>query len=362
MTTSANTSDFSSPVPLQPKQRIVWIDFIKTFYLYFVVLEHVTCGFFLEKSIRISITPIMFFISGYLFSIKSNPEFGPFIKKRFRQIIVPFLWINVVAYLVWLFILRNFGTNVADTIDWWKPLVGITAGMPAWLIHDTPIWALVSFFVVEFLFYLLLKAGLKLWLIFSLAAVSFILLAWLALPVAAYLPLAIGPSLGGLAFYAAGFAWRRRVNKLKARGINTERPTWTSLVAFIIALFIFIPAMSENVYVTYYKCIIGNPLYFFSAAFAAITMLIVFSKTVSVIIKPNKIIQFFSVGTLLICGFHMLTLAFVKGVMLLGFGMEPAEYITGTPVSGMLVALIAYLLCAPIIWFIRKYLRFLVYK
>ena len=57
----------------------------------------------------------------------------------------------------------------------------------------------------------------------------------------------------------------------------------------------------------------------------------------------------------------MITLALIKGVMLFGFGIPPAELTDGI-FRGTAVALVAMALTFPIIYVVRRYARFLVDK
>ena len=38
-------------------------------------------------------------------------------------------------------------------MDWYIPVAGIFAGIPPLLVHDIPLWSLLSFFVVDVVFY-----------------------------------------------------------------------------------------------------------------------------------------------------------------------------------------------------------------
>ena len=140
----------------QPK-RLAWIDYVKVFAIFFVVLVHVDCSPLCTKVLKAFLMPLFFILSGYLFSYERNPKYKPFALKRFRQIIIPYAWISAVTYLLWFFVLRKFGNNPNDAVAWYVPVAGTFAGMPPLLVHDIPLWSLVSFFVVEMIYYPLRK-------------------------------------------------------------------------------------------------------------------------------------------------------------------------------------------------------------
>lgn len=87
-------------------KRIEWIDYAKSIAILMIMIIHLNPGKVLSACLLTTI-PIFYFISGYLFSYTNNPTYGPFVLKRFRQIVVPYLWINLVAYLAWVFVLGN---------------------------------------------------------------------------------------------------------------------------------------------------------------------------------------------------------------------------------------------------------------
>ncbi len=337
----------------QPK-RLAWIDYVKVFAIFFVVLVHVDCSPLCTKVLKAFLMPLFFILSGYLFSYERNPKYKPFALKRFRQIIIPYAWISTVTYLLWFFVLRKFGNNPNDAVAWYVPVAGTFAGMPPLLVHDIPLWSLVSFFVVEMIYYPLrkcLKSDI------GIAAIAF-LTAWaissLIPDISPYLPFALAPSIAGLGFYALGRLLRTRATHTGLGNAKSNLVALAALIAFVISL-------KYNVASSFYKGLYGIfPLYLISAVSGA-WLMIWFSKAVSAGRSEPGLIRFISTGTLLVCGFHLITLALIKGVMLFGFGIPPAELTDGV-LRGTAVSLVAMALTFPIIYVVRRYARFLVDK
>lgn len=72
-------------------RRINWIDYAKAFAIYAVLVIHTHCDASVTKICNAIALPLFFFISGYLFSFEHHKTFRPFLYKRFRQLIIPYL-------------------------------------------------------------------------------------------------------------------------------------------------------------------------------------------------------------------------------------------------------------------------------
>ncbi|MDE6334728.1 MAG: acyltransferase family protein [Muribaculaceae bacterium] len=331
--------------------RILWADYAKAFAIFSVVLLHVHCNEVLDKCINGYIMPLFFIISGYLFSYERNPGFKPFVLKRARQILVPYVWINAVAYVAWLTVLRHYGDDAASCTQWYSPLVGILAGIPHMLVHDIPTWSLLSFFVVETVYYVLRRHVGNGRILTAVLLITFIGLSHVFEDKMSVLPLALGPSLAGLLFYSAG-------HELRESGVRAgavfRGPVWpVSGIAFIISVCC-------NSYVEFYICSYGNIILFLASSVSGAVFVISTCVRLSERSLPS-IIRFISESTLLICGFHLLVFAMIKGVMLYMFGISPAT-LNENLLYGMLFAVSALMLTLPIAFVVRKYFGFLVDK
>lgn len=74
------------------------------------------------------------------FSFEKHPNFKEFAIKRFKGLMVPYLWINLITYLFWLFAGRNFGEDATISTTWYSPIIGILLGYSKQMIHNTPMW------------------------------------------------------------------------------------------------------------------------------------------------------------------------------------------------------------------------------
>lgn len=333
------------------RQRIEWVDYAKAAAIFMVLLVHVHCDESLTKLIKNFTMPIFFFISGFLFSYENNPRPDTFARKRFRQIIVPYLWINIIAWACWAVLLRHFGNDACSATPWHAPLINILTGYPTGYPHDTPLWSLLCFFVVEITYYNLGRIIRQPWLI----AAIFFALAYGTTAIGvdlAGLPLTIGPAICGVAFYAVGNGCRR---------FDFKPTTATTTLIAIVSLVILVTSSSFNGLVNFYICQYGNFALFLCASMSGCALVIAVSALISRAIAQPRLIRFISDGTLIICGFHLLCFSAIKGVMWFCFDIYP-EALTKGLWRGLLFALTAFAMTLPLVHVIRQHFRFLIGK
>lgn len=131
------------------KERIVWLDYGKTIAIYLVVLAHTALYKPAEGFIYTFHMPFFFFMSGYLFSYSKYPSYMEFVKRRFRQLLVPYVVINMITYLLWLLVLRNVGSDAGENVGALSPLMAAVTVNATEMVHDVPLWFLAALFMVE---------------------------------------------------------------------------------------------------------------------------------------------------------------------------------------------------------------------
>lgn len=330
-------------------KRIEWVDYGKSIAIFLVVLLHVNCDMDLDGIINAFIMPLFFVISGRLFSYRRNPDYSRFAKKRFRQIIVPYLWIGALSYVFWLLASNCYGDD-SNTM-WYVPLVGLFAGIPKYGLHNIPLWSFLSFFVVEMAYY---PFGRRKWSrrFVPVCGVFLLWTMYVAFPDSlSNLPFALGPSIAGIVFYALGHAWRRHPEADRYVFAWWAIPVWIGL---------FYAGWNFNGNVKFYLC---EYTYFglFLLTSLSGSVIIIWLSMQAARLGSNGFIRFVSCTTLLICGFHLMTFACMKGAALTLFGIQP-EILTRGLLRGVLFAAAGFLLTLlPSLLIVRK-LDFLVDK
>lgn len=332
------TTDHTTPV--SPSQRIYMADWAKAAAICLVIMSHTAIARPVAEYAFMVEIPLFFFLSGYLFRFDRNPKFGGFLKKRFRQIMVPYFTINAVTYLFWLLVARHFGADAASPVSPWEPLLGIVLSDSTMMPHNATMYFFTTLFNIEIAYYLLFKGRKPLvrllltLLILLLGAADY---RFIPSPI----PFSVSHAIVGTVFYSLGNETRRsRVihtlfNSRSARAYGLKILAAVLLFAFAAAMMHFTGALNlqKREYSVY-------PLYFVVTLAAIFAVLLLCSL-------PRKLphaIRLVSENTLWLCGYHLLVFTLLKGVMLYGFGIR-ADRLTGTIMPNILFALAAMAVC-----------------
>ena len=144
------------------RERIEWIDTLKGFAIFCVVLGHLNMWLPIEKWIYSFHMFLFFFISGFLFS--GNKPQKEILKKRVKRILIPFIAWNSVSALIGFVLNGNFSGFLRELFVW--------NGDLTW---NAPIWFLLVLFIAES-FIILLKLYKNKWL--TLVAIVICLCLW----------------------------------------------------------------------------------------------------------------------------------------------------------------------------------------
>jgi len=323
------------------KQHILWIDYGKAISIYLVALLHTHCHGTCDAVINSFIMPMFFFMSGRVFGFGNNPRFKPFVAKRFRQLVIPYLWINAVAYLCWLLVLRHYGNDADGSVAWQQPLTGFLTATPPLLSHDVPLWALMAFFVTEVIYYPLYRL-IKSDLIIAAAAftMAWAMVSLVSAETVSHLPLCLAPSCLALGFYALGHYTRH-----PAPWVNVLlRPNFNVLLG---AGVIWSWAVLANSEVEFYIASTGRFAYFLTSSLAGTLTMVQAAMFLGTFFGARRGIRVIADATLIICGFHLLMFALLKGIALLCLHLEPAQLTLTFPRAAIFAA-IALTLCLPV--------------
>lgn len=327
------------------EESIVWIDYGKTLAIFLVILAHTDLYVPLKNGIYTLSMPVFFFFSGYLFSFDKNPDYRRFFIKKSRQLIIPYIWINFIAYLFWFFIGRKVGSDSTDMVSWYIPIINALLGNGEKMVHDIPIWFLICLFVVENLYYIIFKKMKRRWI----GCIGLVIFAYVNYTFSSlYLPFSTNTAIVAIIFYAFG----NICNKTSI----FKRP---KLYFLVISLLLVSIATYENgridMYINYY----GNYFWFLLGGISGIVLVSSICNYLAIWLKDRNIIKYISRNTLIICGFHLLTFTCIKGIMV---------YILQIPIDvlhqkigiNIFFSIISILLCLPLVYIINRYLPFVV--
>ena len=145
-----NTScDKSRSVKLPTQKRIDSIDLFKGIAILGIVWKHT---FHPQWCDLIHISALFFILSGIFF--KDEP-FIPFLKKKIRTILIPFLFFYILSYLARMaFYFGHFRTLHGFAWDSLLEIFSIS-NTPDYLTVNIPLWFLVGLFVMQIIFWCL---------------------------------------------------------------------------------------------------------------------------------------------------------------------------------------------------------------
>lgn len=264
------------------KERIVWIDIAKAFGIYLVVLGHslqqdmpIENG--LRNYIYIFHMPLFFFISGYLFKLSN--DFKAYLQKNTYSLLVPYVFLNVVAFFLWL------PVYVYGNHDIWEKVFNFFVGdshSPA-----GPAWFLLCLFWVRICAYWLCKIE------FKIQAFVIIGCGFLSYFFPARLFWCIDSTFMALPFFMLGYYLKQY------KGVKYHRCSFFSFLILFLAT-IGISLIQGNTDVNY-RIMGYYPLLYFPGAI--IGVLSVYNGAY-LIKKDNELIKVFASGSIVIMGLH----------------------------------------------------------
>ena len=326
-------------------QRIIWIDYAKAIGITLVILAHTQITPFITDWISVFRMPLFFFLSGFLFSFEKNPNAKKFVYKRFRQLVIPYICFNLLTFIFWWFIGRNYGA-VDHTTLWYEPLLAALFCIGPNMIHNIPLWFLLCLFLLEVIYYFLFRplAPLqRLLLIILFGTVGFLNAHFNP----HILPFSLGTMLIGFIFYGIG-------SEQKQLFISDK------LIALLAFGIVTVAALiNDRVYL--YRNQYGNIMFFLLAAISGIYMIKVLCENLSKHFGRNKYVEYISKNTLSICGLHLMNYTLIKGFTVYVLGIPLSVY-DSTIIPNILLTAGGIILCIPFVYLFQRFLPFMIGK
>ena len=328
------------------KERIVWLDYGKAIAIYLVVLAHTALYKTAEGFIYTFHMPFFFFMSGYLFSYSKYPSYMEFVKRRFRQLLVPYVVINMITYLLWLLVLRNVGSDAGEDVGALSPLIAAVTVNATEMVHDIPLWFLAALFMVENLYYQLYRNA-------RYRVVVTLLLLLLAVLNNTYntvrLPFCIDISLVALLFYRLG-------NVMREKGYILFK-WYLFVLSAVVTVAVFMLNGKVAMHANYYN----NIFLFIAGGVAGCYSMAYICKQLQLLCGDRALVQTIARNTLPICAFHLIVFAVIKGIMLYLLGLSP-DILSGTFLPNTLFALLSMAVCLLIAKMVNRFLPFVLGK
>jgi fucose 4-O-acetylase-like acetyltransferase len=311
--------------------RIAWVDHLRALGIFLVVFAHMIPYSPLLHYMGSFVLPIFFFASGYLFD-RSKYSFGQFFKRRFRSLIVPYLFFASVSFLFWFLIVRHFSiSGRALMIDPWKPLIGIFYGVGSgeWGVPlSTALWFLPCLFVVEMMYYFVRHKYLL---------PGFAILGYLATLLPVRLPWSVDVAFAAIIIYGVGDF---------SKGLRLPYQA-LPLLFLLNVVFGFLNGPVDMNNVAY-----GNMFYFYVAAGSGV----LFYAGLCKLIGQNRVTEYVACNAIALIGLVRITWFIMNGLTYTLFGTKLEQTDLG---SSLVFTVLQISLTIPAIYCINRWLPFL---
>jgi acyltransferase len=245
-------------------KRIEWVDFVKFVAIFYMVWAHCGVPEIIYWYIQSFHMPLFFFISGYLFNANKY-NFKDYVIKRVRSLIIPYLLFGAVNYIFWVILVRINAFETKDNLfDPIKYL--LTVNTTTHLPIANALWFLTCLFIVEIVFYILLKYIKNNNITLSVILIIFSLIGYFY-PLITNIRLywGIDVAFTAIVFYGFGYLFKRNENR------NIITYLFNPKIYITILLFaISITFELLNGHVALMKIIYNNYFYYYISAFASI--------------------------------------------------------------------------------------------
>lgn len=329
-------------MPLAQKNtnnRIAWLDQLKGFGIILMVYGHNFPA--LEEYIYSFHMPLFFIIAGIFHPKKINI---PTIKKRFRQILLPyFLW-SFILFGFWLFIGRKFGESVHLDLSITKNFIGIffAQGDINFMNWGIPMWFLPTIFLTFLLFGLILKIKNTI-LQYSVLVMSIVLGFLIANFCRVYLFWSLDVALVSLFFYSFGFYAKDFIKS------NNNKGVLSLLIIGVIHVAVSLFLLQK---IDMYRSTYGNEILFLLNSLVGF----LFWGSLFKNFLPLKFLVFFGKNTIPVLALQARALSFIKLFLFLILGLSIFEF---TEFEKVILTLGQLIILFPILIFINKYIPIL---
>lgn len=341
---------------MRMESRIQWVDYAKAFGIFLVVLGHAGFPESVRSVIYVFHIPLFFFLSGMFFKPEKYANYNVFLKKRLRQLVVPYLFFNIATYLFWVIIGRHFGKDALLVFNPLHPLLGILYGTPTnhFLEHNAPMWFLACLFMTESLYFLIFKNinnQLKIIGLIVFAMIGFIDYRFNYF---FRLPWGLNVSLVVIVFYGLG-----SILSDKLQDDDSKSKFLLSAITFICSILVLLVAyFNGKIEVSMHEY--GNYLLFWLGAFAGIGFVISVMKLLQIYHLNLFFIEFIGKNTLIILGFHLTAGTFIKAIIVYVFNQEISVF--DYQLVELLYSVLSIIVLVPVIFILNKYFPVLIGK
>ncbi len=327
------------------KERIVWLDYLRIFAIYFVVVSHTPVNAEFNLPLTYIRMPFFFLCSGLMFNIQREGSFCNFLKKKARSLLIPFATFHIISYPFWLIFDRNFGADVVDAYPWYEPLPDVLLGRFA--IDDAPLWFLTALFTTEIIYFFIAKYltyKQKLVLFPVLVIIGYLSQAFISVK----LPFMLQTVAVAIVFYALGNILKEQILSFGKKNCILH---CISLILFGSILYF---ASIYNGKIAMHINQYGNFWLFLPISFVALLASQSFAVILEHIFSRRSWIEYISRNLIIIVGLHIMVGKFLKFITFYIFNISLSIY-QDTIIPNLVFSLVSILLLVPVMMFVNRF-------
>ncbi|MBR3645128.1 MAG: acyltransferase family protein [Lachnospiraceae bacterium] len=244
------------------EKRVEWIDFVKAFAIYFMVLAHTGVTKNVNVLIHAFHMPVFFILSGYCYNETKYKEFGKLLKNRLRSLILPYLFWGTFLFAFWnvcLIILNKKNEMQGIGTFLYSIFIVNTENISFGVIQ----WFLTAMFFCELIFWCLGRlCKYNIYKVMIGIFIMAILAYCIPIIVTVRLPLAIDSALAAVVFYGLGWC----AKKMQIFDKLSENPNGIQLSGYTILLVIGGILSLNNGEINLRRLLYGNIVLFYGNA------------------------------------------------------------------------------------------------
>lgn len=340
--------------------RIAWIDNLKAYGIFLVVLAHHEKEIpdYLLKYIYSFHVPLFFFASGLSFNPEKYENLKAVLVDKFRSLLIPYIVFSFSTYLFWLILHMARGQITFGSAEMIKPFIGIFYSSNwIWMTHNPPLWFLTCLFVVELEFYLIYKYSKRIRLDQLVVLGMLLLLSLLGCSVSRHIPFRLpwgmDISITALSLFGTAFYIKPKLHVY----LNKRDPrTFLMLAPLLISLLVF------SIHFSYTGDFVNMGLYrihdcfnFLIAAIAGVLCCCILSAMT----PHNRILSFVGSNTIIILAFHLPAWSLIRGFQIASSWVQ-WDVVQNSLVMNMIYSVTQIALVVPVIILIRRYVPCLI--
>lgn len=332
------------------KRYIPWINYAKVFGIFLVIYGHDGLSGSLVTFIYSFHMPLFFIISGILYKPQGIKTM---LKKDFKSLIIPYFSLNIICLLNKIF--HSLSTITLDQIQshFIAILLGLGYNSNGFIPVSTPCWFIYSLFLGRLCFAFIPNNKKNIYIISLISIIFTCILQTYSID----LLIPIDSTFIAIPFISIGYLYKEKIKNL----VQAENKL-SYLFTFIVFLF-WIALVKYNGRADIDTCLIGkNILIFYLNGLLGCYLLFRISYLLSISAIIDKYIKGYikniSNQTLLIVGFNLIAISYVKKIIEIITGVNVQIYSSG--LLGLLIAIIVFLIFIPVGKFVTIYMPFLI--